>query len=876
MDAHESERESTVAQPRPQEHERPEVAASESPRASAYAAAPNTQPLRDAALDPSALATKAASVEDAAAPPVRARRAVGLQAASLDAPPELALALPDDTSREKEAEDATPRTAAAPSAVRRDARMPTVAVSKNVRLQALDPSAARPAPREFALAADVETALSDAAPRVETRKPIQPDARSRSVALPSLALPVMEQQSDERAAERGIRVAAAEFETRRMRLEPTTDSTSKMESLAALAPKKTDVARVLDRSSMLRNRADRDATLDAPRRPALLRPTDRAAPDEFALRLRVPADSADRGNRFAQRDPRRRRQILRRMGGSERTERAVALALDWLARHQSEDGGWDGLTFDDHCDRCGGQTEYDVDVALTGLSLLTFLGAGHTHLNDGPYRDNIRRALAWLMIHQESDGDLRNGETMYSHGIAAIAMAEAFGMTGDPALYDAVRRAVRFIAASSNRRGGGWRYDPGEPGDTSVLGWQVMALSSARTAGIVVPERALESARRYLRTVESRDTPGLYAYQPGEAPSLSMTAEAMFVNQLLGAGHDSSRMLTAADAIARRLPDWNSANTYAWYYTTLALFHNQGPQWPIWNKALTRVLLEQQRQSGRRRGSWDPAGEWAPVGGRVYQTAICALMLEVYYRYLPMYSLDSPVALGDAPPPRKVGVVSGRVTDALSGTPLAGAELRLDLPERDPLIIRTEADGEYELKVPEVPKFFALSASRDGFVPESANIPAEELLGGGVVQNFVLRPNTSQIIALENSPRVHHLGNDRWEGSINSQFQKHAEGRRLVMELNLTSEQVESARSAVIRLLAKGVQCPFQIRINGNLVREEVDESPQDGSFGEYEIEFAPAWLEEGTNRFQIRSMSCRGDLDDFEFVNVRLDLSLR
>ena len=130
-------------------------------------------------------------------------------------------------------------------------------------------------------------------------------------------------------------------------------------------------------------------------------------------------------------------------------------------------------------------------------------------------------------------------------------------------------------------------------------------------------------------------------------------------------------------------------------------------------------------------------------------------------------------------------------------------------------------------------------------------------------------------MALEAEPTVHHLGNDRWEGTINSQFQKTAEGRRFTSEFELSASQLPPHYSrAAVTLLAKGVQCPHQIYINGFRLRQRLDSSPADGSFGEFSARFPPEILSEGINLIQIRAVSCMGDLDDFEFVNVRIQLS--
>jgi hypothetical protein len=463
---------------------------------------------------------------------------------------------------------------------------------------------------------------------------------------------------------------------------------------------------------------------------------------------------------------------------------------------------------------------------------------------------------------------------MYSHGIAAIALAEAYGMTRDPALYDRVAGAVGFISAARNRRSGGWRYAPRESGDTSVLGWQVMALASARRAGIDVPQQALKSAEAWLEQVEAE--PGLYAYRPGEPVTPTMTAEAMFVRQLLGTPPDDPRLRISERFISQQLPDWEEQlNTYNWYYTTLALFHQRSSHWPPWNTALTRELLDHQHTTGARAGSWDPDGAWAAVGGRVYQTAICTLMLEVYYRYLPMYSLDDPVALEPTPPADAIGTIRGRVTDATNDEPIAGATVRLDLPDGPPLVTVTGPDGTYVLHVPQVPSHFALSASSDGYVPVSANVPAAGLPGNRLIRDFRLEPETEAVIAVEAEPEVHHLGNDRWTGRVNSQFQKSAEGRTYVAEFELSSRQLAAATgSASVHLLAKGVQCPHPIYINGHRLDRPLAESPADGSFGEFSQPFDPALLLEGTNTIAIRGTRCRGDVDDFEFVNIQIHLS--
>lgn len=333
-----------------------------------------------------------------------------------------------------------------------------------------------------------------------------------------------------------------------------------------------------------------------------------------------------------------RLELVKQRGGSDATERAVNAALRWLAEHQANDGSWSTRHFDDGCEECGGEGRYQTDVATTGLSLLAFLGAGHTHFSEGAYRDGVQRAINWLRARQRGNGDLRAGETMYSHGIATIALSEAYGMTRDETLRPVVERAVRFIVDARHQDSGGWRYEPGQFGDTSVFGWQVMALISAQRAGIEIPLDANAHARRWLDRVAHERFPGRYAYQPGQPFSPAMTAEAMYCQQLLGRAPDEPRMIESADYIVENLPEWDRrASTYYWYYATLALYQHGGESWSTWNEQLTATLLANQRTDGPAAGSWDPIDRWAVIGGRVYQTALAALMLEVYYRYLPLY-----------------------------------------------------------------------------------------------------------------------------------------------------------------------------------------------------------------------------------------------
>ncbi len=248
---------------------------------------------------------------------------------------------------------------------------------------------------------------------------------------------------------------------------------------------------------------------------------------------------------------------------------------------------------------------------------------------------------------------------------------------------------------------------------------------------------------------------------------------------------------------------------------------------------------------------------------------------------VPIVQIALGVGIPVAPPKRPTGIrrgaigrIVGTVEDAETGIGLGEARILLAMPNDRSIAVEADAFGSYEIQVPEVPDHFALSASRGGYVPESRNIEAKRVRGRTITVNFALSRQTELVIALEEEPDVHHLGNDRFEGRINSQFQKQTEGRTHRARFEVTRDQLPPNFSrAEVVFMVKGVQCPHQVRINGRLVRERLADSPRDGSFGEYRSSFDPGWLLEGENQFRIRARSCGGDLDDFEFVNVQIRL---
>ncbi len=290
-------------------------------------------------------------------------------------------------------------------------------------------------------------------------------------------------------------------------------------------------------------------------------------------------------------------------GGSKTGDLAIGRALRWIARHQNNDGSWSLAGYQDQCKakKCGGPGSVQSDAGATALGLLPFLAAGQTHLRmvgqdkASDYRRNVHMAVYWLLARQKSNGDLSAGsdQVMYSHGLATIALAELYALSHDKQVGGAAQRAVDFIVAAQHPESGGWRYKPGEPGDTSVTGWQIMALKSAQIAGLSVPSRVMERAHRWLKST-AQGQGGLFAYEPGGGATPTISAVGLLASQYLGAERDAPAMREGVRYLLGNLPLADNRNAYYWYYATQVLHNLPGSEWEEWNRRMRRVLVDSQ------------------------------------------------------------------------------------------------------------------------------------------------------------------------------------------------------------------------------------------------------------------------------------------
>jgi hypothetical protein len=332
-------------------------------------------------------------------------------------------------------------------------------------------------------------------------------------------------------------------------------------------------------------------------------------------------------------------------GGGADTEQAVDRALAWIALHQMPDGGW---SFDlQQCPSCQGRCSQGGDetrgrdrCGATAMALLPFLGRGYTH-RDGPYKAQIEKGLAFLaaMTMQGNGKSYGSGGSLYSQGLAGIALSESYAMTQDPRLAVPTQLALNFIMDAQDPRGGGWRYAPRQAGDTSAVGWQLMALKSGNMAYLQVNPLTIRKAVQFLDSVQTRGGAAYGYLDPGDRPGTN--AVGLLCRMYLGWKKDHPALQEGVAALAKRGP---SQDLYYTYYATQIMHHMEGEVWQAWNERMKKLLLPTQATRDHEAGSWHEGvngGHGARAAGRLYCTALATMTLEVYYRHLPIYRDES-------------------------------------------------------------------------------------------------------------------------------------------------------------------------------------------------------------------------------------------
>jgi squalene cyclase len=356
------------------------------------------------------------------------------------------------------------------------------------------------------------------------------------------------------------------------------------------------------------------------------------------LALAPLAPAADPPKPYAGRSASEREKLLLANGGTKESEAAVARGLKWLADNQVKTtGAW---VFD-------GTSRAEV-VAATGMGVLPFLAAGHTHKKGdkdkpNPFQKNVEAGLKFLTASQLPTGTFRGSNTMYAHAIATLALCEAYSMTADKTLLAPARAAVAYIVRGQ-AADGSWGYSAGTKGDTSILGWQLQALHAAKqTKDIPVPDGTIKLAKEFLDKVGKGDKKAEYGYTSNESPTPTLSAVGLWSRYCFD-GWDAEH--AGFDEGAKRVvlranrPTEGREDSYSYYYVTLVARSRGGEVWEKdWNPKVRDLLVKKQSPEAdgpRTAGSW-PADK-AYIGthcGRIGTTAMTLLTLQVYYRVPP-------------------------------------------------------------------------------------------------------------------------------------------------------------------------------------------------------------------------------------------------
>ena len=291
-------------------------------------------------------------------------------------------------------------------------------------------------------------------------------------------------------------------------------------------------------------------------------------------------------------------------------DRIYVKGLAYLNRNQMEDGTWP--------DR-----PYGAEPAVVGLAVVAMLAHGDDP-NNGPFSLAINRGLNLILDNQNAKTGYI-GRTMYNHGFATLALAEAYGAVEDDRLGAALTKAIQLITDSQSRNPlGAWRYSPeSKDADTTVSGAQMVALFAARNAGLGVPEEAIQKGLKFFQRCQTGE--GGYGYTSAAGANGPRTAIGTLVLAL--AKEKDTDSFRNAFTYLQRAPRSNSYYQYFLYYASQAFFHAGPKYWNEWNR--NNIIELGKSQNGD--GSWD--GQF----GATFCTASSLLSLALNYRFLPIY-----------------------------------------------------------------------------------------------------------------------------------------------------------------------------------------------------------------------------------------------
>jgi len=343
---------------------------------------------------------------------------------------------------------------------------------------------------------------------------------------------------------------------------------------------------------------------------------------------------------YGSRNPGARGSAIVEFGGSGITEGAVIRALRWLKKEQDQYGSW---------------AHGAPAPAMTALALLTFLAHGEIPASE-EFGLNVEKAIKWLVNAQEESGHFRGRDGHdYTHPIVTYAICEAYGLTKVPMLKDVAKKAVDLLIKGQHEAGL-WDYNLRQSyrDDLSYGGWCIQALKAAKMAGL--KNEGLDRAMNWaIEGCKKNAAPnGGFGYtDPGAG---GLTGVGVLCMQLMGAGSQKETrqgLVWMEEFTCDWEEPWGRSPIYYWYYVTQAKFHAGGGVWNRWNKefavqlVINQTILKGEGLEGHDIGYWESCSEIEHCKSPVYNTTLCALMLQVYYRYLPTFKTPKDSVIED-------------------------------------------------------------------------------------------------------------------------------------------------------------------------------------------------------------------------------------
>ena len=337
-------------------------------------------------------------------------------------------------------------------------------------------------------------------------------------------------------------------------------------------------------------------------------------------------------------DWRKRKEAMRAASADIRTANAIVQGLWWLARHQDSDGKWDAAAYTAHCTKERLCKDLNVTPTLsnegvTAAAVLAMLGDGNTP-NRGKFRQSVARGLDWLQGRQQANGSFgieSPGDRQYllAHAMATGALAEAYGMTGDPRYRASAQKATEFLIA----RDVPLPDNPDAGGELAAFATaRMVALNAADLARLDVPRQAIQSTAAALAKAASQPTTAYTSPGPATANGSSRVSTGMMA--LLAPGSETNRSLLLGEVgrLHSDPPDWRKNGQVYWLLGSVIMKKAEPDAYRHWYQALQQTLIRNQRESGHAIGSWVPKDTGSQLGGRVFSTALSIMALEVPYR----------------------------------------------------------------------------------------------------------------------------------------------------------------------------------------------------------------------------------------------------